>query len=157
MKLSVEIIVSSTLWRRLPRARSIAREMVGVCIEESGASPGTGAEIAICLSDDEHLRALNARWRGLDTPTNVLSFSDRTGGGRVGDIAIAYETVEREAAAAGIAAADHYRHLIAHGFLHLIGYDHQTEHEAERMEALEGRILQRVGVADPYVNGAVEE
>lgn len=160
MKLSLEIIVSSALWRRLPRARSVARETIGVCVEESGARLSPGAEIAICLGDDERLRQLNARWRGLDKPTNVLSFpaaSNGAGAARLGDIAIAYETLEHEAAEAGIAPVDHYRHLIAHGFLHLIGYDHQTEQEAERMEALERRILARVGVADPYGNGAVEE
>jgi probable rRNA maturation factor len=72
MKLSLEIIVASTLWRRLRRARSIARETVGVCIEESGARLDPEAEIGICLGDDERLRELNARWRGQDKPTNVL-------------------------------------------------------------------------------------
>ncbi len=73
----------------------------------------------------------------------------------LGDIAMAFETLEREAEEAGKTLADHYRHLVAHGFLHLIGYDHETEGEAERMEALERRVLARFGVADPY--GAVEE
>ena len=111
-------------------------------------------EIGVCLSDDKHLRQLNARWRGQDKPTNVLSFpaaaSDRIGEtGRLGDIALAYETIVEEAHELGIAPTDHYRHLVAHGFLHLIGYDHQREREAGRMEALEKRILGRLGVADP--------
>ena len=75
----------------------------------------------------------------------------------LGDIALAYETMAREAETSGVALADHYRHLVAHGFLHLIGYDHQTDDEAGRMEALETRILARLGVADPYADGVVEE
>ena len=73
----------------------------------------------------------------------------------LGDVALAYETLAREAEEGGVQLADHYRHLVTHGFLHLIGYDHQTDEEAERMEALERRILARLGVADPYADGAV--
>ncbi len=91
----------------------------------------------------------------------MLSFPSAAGGGveapELGDIALAYETMVREAETSGITLADHYRHLVAHGFLHLMGYDHQTNEEAERMEALETRILARLGVADPYADGAVEE
>jgi probable rRNA maturation factor len=68
----------------------------------------------------------------------------------LGDIALAYETLAREANELGVPLADHYRHLVAHGFLHLIGYDHETVREAERMEALETRIMVRLGAADPY-------
>ena len=73
-----------------------------------------------------------------------------TGYGALGDIALAFETLAREAGELGVPLADHYRHLVAHGFLHLIGYDHETDAEAERMEALETRILARLGAADPY-------
>ena len=155
MKLSLEIVMFSPLWRRLKRARSMVRETIDVCVEEAGARFSPGTEIGVCLSDAKHLRQLNARWRGLDTPTNVLSFpaaaSDRIGKTRrLGDIALAYETLVEEAEELGMAPADHCRHLLAHGFLHLIGYDHQREREACRMEALEKRILRRLGVADPY-------
>ncbi|MBV9287950.1 MAG: rRNA maturation RNase YbeY [Hyphomicrobiales bacterium] len=155
MKLSLEIVMFSPLWRRFKRARSMVRETIEVCIEEAGAPLRPGTEIGVCLSDDAHLRQLNARWRSLDTPTNVLAFpaaaSERIGKtGRLGDIALAYETLVEEADEMGIAPADHYRHLVAHGFLHLIGYDHQSEGEAGRMEALEKRILRRLGVSDPY-------
>jgi probable rRNA maturation factor len=106
------------------------------------------------------LRALNLRWRGLDKPTNVLSFPAPPPGRRgdpttLGDIALAYETLAREAEDLGVPLADHYRHLLAHGFLHLIGYDHETDAEAERMEALETRILRRLGVGDPYAREVV--
>ena len=110
--------------------------------------------MSLCLADDAALRALNLRWRGLDKPTNVLSFpaaplghgGDPTA---LGDIALAYETLAREAEDLGVSLVDHYRHLLAHGFLHLIGYDHETDAEAERMEAVETRILTHSG-GDPY-------
>jgi len=151
MKQALEIVMFSPLWRRLRHARSMARETIDACIDEAGARLRPGAEIGLCLSDNDHLRELNARWRGQDKPTNVLSFPDRADEtSRLGDIALAYETIVQEAEESGIAPADHYRHLVAHGFLHLIGYDHQREREACRMEALEKRILRRLGVADPY-------
>ena len=74
----------------------------------------------------------------------------------LGDIALAYETLKREAEDLGAPLADHYRHLVAHGFLHLIGYDHETDVEAERMEALETRILARLGAADPYARAVAD-
>ena len=117
--------------------------------------------MSLCLADDAALRALNLRWRGIDKPTNVLSFpaaAARSLAGiatTLGDIALAYETLAREAEDLGVPLADHYRHLLAHGFLHLIGYDHETDAEAERMEALETRILARLGAADPYAREVV--
>lgn len=159
MTLSVEFSVCSPLWRGLRRARALARETLALCVEESGVALSEGAEVGVLLADDERIRALNARWRALDKPTNVLSFpasqAGRQGGllvqaAMLGDIALSYETLAREAERDGVKLADHYRHLLAHGFLHLIGYDHETEDEAERMEALERRVLARLGVADPY-------
>ena len=105
---------------------------------------------------------LNARWRGLDKPTNVLSFpaapaDQLLDSATLGDVALAFETLAREAETSGVSFADHYRHLVTHGFLHLIGYDHETDDEAGRMEALETRILARLGVADPYADGAALE
>ena len=113
------------------------------------------------LCDDEAIAGLNARWRGHDRPTNVLSFpapqrapaAACLGPVRpalLGDIAIAYETVAREAAEQGKPLADHLAHLAIHGFLHLLGYDHHRDGEAERMERLERDILAGIGVADPY-------
>jgi probable rRNA maturation factor len=152
MKVLLDISVPSRLWRGLPRARAIARETIAAAAAESD---GEGAVVSLCLADDATLRALNSRWRGIDKPTNVLSFPSARPGGEgeaatLGDIALAYETLEREAGELGVPLADHYRHLVAHGFLHLIGYDHETDAEAERMEALETRILARFGAADPY-------
>jgi probable rRNA maturation factor len=181
MKLSLDISVPSPLWRRLPRARPIARETIAAAAENRGLSEG--GDVSLCLADDAALRALNLSWRGFDKPTNVLSFpsttaarvdavDDRVGRAQrarlqpavahgsapvvsLGDIALAYETLAREAEDLGVPLADHYRHLLVHGFLHLIGYDHEAEAEAERMEALETKILARLGVADPYAREVV--
>jgi probable rRNA maturation factor len=186
MKVSLDISVASSLWRGLPKARALARETIAASLAESGTAAREGAEVGLRLADDAALRALNLRWRGMDKPTNVLSFpsappgpvnavADRvrrdpkgvqkdarlpTGYGsrlQLGDIALAFETLAREADELGVPLADHYRHLVAHGFLHLIGYDHETDEEAERMEALETRILARLGAADPYAREVVEE
>jgi probable rRNA maturation factor len=172
MKLSLDISVPSPLWRRLPRARPIARETIAAAASESQGTvridrpEGRASlqthyegEVSLCLADDAALRALNLSWRGIDKPTNVLSFpsaADRPGeAATLGDIALAYETLAREADDLGVSLADHYRHLLVHGFLHLIGYDHETDAEAERMEALETKILARLGVADPYAREVV--
>lgn len=161
MKVKLDISVPSPLWRGLPRARALARETIAASVAESGMAAREGAEVSLCLADDARLRALNLRWRGMDTPTNVLSFPsappDRSGEApALGDIALAYETLAREADELGVPLADRYRHLVVHGFLHLIGYDHGTDKEAERMEALETRILARLGVADPYALKVVD-
>ena len=170
MKVAVDITVSSTLWRGLPRARApCARDDRGRRCGDRNRRPigrpdgraPDGASVSLCLADDAQLRALNLRWRGIDKPTNVLSFPSAPPGPRarsaaLGDIALAYETLAREADALGVPLADHYRHLVAHGFLHLIGYDHETDQEAERMEALETRILARLGAADPYAREVVK-
>jgi len=155
MKVTLDISVPSPLWRGLPRARALARETIAAAVAERGAAAGEDAEVSLCLADDARLRALNLRWRGVDKPTNVLSFPAADAGRlaeplTLGDIALAYETLAREASELGVPLADHYRHLVAHGFLHLLGYDHETAGEAERMEALESRIMARLGAADPY-------
>ena len=116
--------------------------------------------MSLCLADDAALRVLNSRWRGVDKPTNVLAFpsapSERIGDfPTLGDIALAFETLAREAEDLDLPLADHYRHLVAHGFLHLIGYDHETDIEAQRMEALEIRILARLGAGNPYAGEVV--
>jgi probable rRNA maturation factor len=113
------------------------------------------------LTDDAAIRALNNRWRGLDKPTNVLSFpapAALQGDSPVhlGDIAIAYETVAREAESEGKPLAHHLSHLAVHGFLHLLGYDHESEPEAEAMEQQERAILARLRIPDPYLTHETE-
>jgi probable rRNA maturation factor len=115
-------------------------------------------EVSVALSDDASVRALNNRHRGKDVPTNVLSFAPAYapphGPRPLGDVILALETVRREAAEQGKSAADHLRHLVVHGVLHLSGYDHETDADAEEMEALEREVLAGLGVADPYAEPA---
>ena len=151
----VEFVASSPRWRAALPARALGRETIAAAVAECGVALLPEAEVCVHLADDAQVRALNARWRGLDKPTNVLSFPAASPSGLakaqlLGDVVLAFETVAREAADDGKPLADHYRHLVVHGFLHLLGYDHEREADAERMEAMETRILARLGVADPY-------
>src|SRR5271155_3127628 len=107
MKLSLDISVPSPLWRGLPRARPIARETIAAAAKKG--APGEGWDVSLCLADDAALRALNLSWRGIDKPTNVLSFPaapGRPGDATLGDIALAYETLAREADDLGVPLAD---------------------------------------------------
>lgn len=151
----IEFVETEPRWRRACPARKLAREAVAAAAEEAGAKLARGAELTIHLVGDDAIRGLNKQWRGKDAVTNVLSFPaaapDRLASARLlGDVFVALETLTREAEAEGKPLSDHYRHLVAHGFLHLIGYDHETPAEAEAMEAVEIRALARLGVANPY-------
>jgi len=107
--------------------------------------------VTVLLTDDETVRELNARFRDKDQPTNVLSFPAPQNPERhLGDVALAYGVCARESAEQGKPLAHHLQHLVAHGVLHLVGYDHETDAEAEQMESLERVILAELGVPDPY-------
>jgi probable rRNA maturation factor len=146
---AIDIVIESPLWRRAPDAAAVIRRAIGAAAEMTNAIEQP-AELAVMLCDDDAMRDLNCRWRGRREPTNVLSFPAAGRAGTLGDIAIAYETTAREAEAEGKPFGDHLAHLAVHGFLHLLGYDHQSEAEAAAMERLEVAILARLGVADPY-------
>ena len=107
------------------------------------------AELSLVFTDDSGIRRLNKAWRGKDKPTNVLSFPQKTGA-LLGDVILAAETVAKEAALADKPLEDHMAHLIIHGFLHLLGFDHQGDGEAEKMEQLERVALKSLGIPDPY-------
>jgi|SRR5271170_1513010 len=156
MTLEIDIERVSPLWAALPGVEALAERVLRAAASSGGVALRDGAEVSVRLVDDNDIRALNARWRGLDEPTNVLSFPAAQPGGLagsplLGDIVLAYETAEREAREQGVALRDHVAHLIVHGFLHLLGFDHRDAEKAERMEALEIRILEEVGLANPYV------
>ncbi len=114
------------------------------------------AELSILLTNDEEQHELNQQWRGKDSSTNVLSFPQIEPFGPVigilGDITLARETLEREAAEQGTSLPDHFTHLVVHGFLHILGYDHLTDAEALQMESLETQILAALGIDDPYAD-----
>ena len=144
MTATVEVKVEAEAWRALPGAESLARAAAEAALSGEGA-------LAVLLTDDEAVRELNRQWRGKDQPTNVLSFpAAPTAAPWLGDVALAYETCAREAAEQNKPLAHHLTHLVAHGVLHLLGWDHQTDAEAETMEAFERDILARLGVPDPY-------
>lgn len=111
--------------------------------------------LTLVLADDNEVKALNRDYRGKDKPTNVLSFPDgETHGGfmQLGDIILAYDTIAREATEQGKKFAHHAQHLVVHGVLHLMGYDHEIEREAGRMEAREVKILSGLSIANPYAD-----
>jgi probable rRNA maturation factor len=151
---------SSTDWGKLADAA------VRAAVEESDSAglleSGLAAEVSVRFTGDDEVRALNAAWRRKDKATNVLSFpmveseqlaalAKAEGEVLLGDIVLAHGICAREAAAKGVAVADHARHLVVHGMLHLLGYDHERgEADAEAMEQAERRALAALGVADPY-------
>jgi probable rRNA maturation factor len=154
--LTVDVLTESPLWDAEPGAEAVVRRAIAQAAAVEG-SADPAAEVSVLLCDDAVIAALNARWRGRDEPTNVLSFpapptGDPAAPAHLGDIAIACETVIREAREQGQPVTQHLAHLAVHGFLHLLGYDHVTDGEAERMERLEREILASLGIPDPYAS-----
>ncbi|WP_368744538.1 rRNA maturation RNase YbeY [Desertibaculum subflavum] len=160
--LEVEVRITHSDWRRALRApAALCREAAAAALARGRAGRGRHS-IAFLLTDDAEMRRLNRRYRGKNKPTNVLSFpampDERVAAGgtipgtarHLGDVALALETVRREAKEQGKTVRSHVSHLAVHGVLHLIGHDHQNDAEAEAMEALETRILAGLGIADPY-------
>jgi probable rRNA maturation factor len=126
-------------------------------LKQSKAKVTGVAELSIVLTDDAEQQELNREWRGIDKPTNVLSFPQIEPFGPVsgilGDIVLARETLEREAEELQKPFLHHFTHLVVHGFLHILGYDHIEERDALEMESLETRILATLGIPDPYQEG----
>jgi len=150
--LNIEVSRNSDGWPEALDAR--AEQAVRDALTQSKAKITGAAELSLVLTDDAEQRVLNRDWRGIDKSTNVLSFPQIEPFGPVsgllGDIILARETLEREAAELGVSFDDHFTHLVVHGFLHLLGYDHMDDDEALAMEGLETQILASLGVADPY-------
>ena len=132
----------------------IATTAIAEALKQSKAKVAGIAELSIVLMDDAEQQVLNKQWRNIDKPTNVLSFPQIEPFapvlGILGDITLARETLEREAVEQGVSFIDHYTHLVVHGFLHILGYDHIDEQDALVMEGLETQILATLGIADPY-------
>lgn len=155
-----EVLVVADCWQTEPDAEAVIHRTIATAAEIADADVGE-AELAVMLTDDAGIRTLNSNWRGIDKPTNVLSFPalQPTGPGnpddvprRLGDIAIAYETTRKEADDEQKPFDHHLSHLAVHGFLHLIGYDHEKDDDAEAMETLEQEILAQLGIPDPYAD-----
>jgi probable rRNA maturation factor len=155
-----EVLVVADCWRGENDAEAVVHRAIDVAAEMADADAGD-AELAVMLTDDAGIRTLNSNWRGIDKPTNVLSFPALQPTGpagpddaprMLGDIAIAYETTRKEASDEQKPFDHHLSHLAVHGFLHLIGYDHENDADAETMEALETQILAQLGIPDPYAD-----
>lgn len=156
---TIEVTVASEQWlAAVTEPEAICRRAVAAVLDREAVGP---SEVSVVLADDDFIAALNRDYRGKDRPTNVLSFpsgaTERAPGqGQVllGDVVVAVETVRREAAAQGCGVPDHLAHLVVHGTLHLLGYDHEDDDEAEVMERREVELLADLGVADPYREAA---
>lgn len=153
MSVDIDISVSAEAWDHLDALEALTRACVDASLAAAGVDLVEGCEVSVTFCDDADIRALNAQWRGKDKPTNVLSFptpGPLAARPLLGDIVIAFETVAREAAEQEKTLREHTAHMVIHGFLHLIGYDHETAAEAEAMEGLERQIASRLGLRDPY-------
>lgn len=155
-KLAIDVVEDDGDWSWAEDARGLIEAAAAEIATEKELRIETAAA-AVVLSSDAKVSDLNARYRGKPKPTNVLSFPSGNGApqGYIGDIVLACETLLGEADAEDITPEHHLQHLVVHGLLHLLGHDHENEKEAERMEALEIRILARLGIANPYT-GALD-
>ena len=156
---AVDVVIASTRWSKAPQAARLVRRTIAA----AAPARARAAELSVILTSNRAIGALNRQWRGQDKPTNVLSFpapkqptkqattrASKRAPRHLGDIVIAYETAAAEARAERKPFDHHLAHLAVHGFLHLLGYDHESHSEAEAMERRERRILSRLGVPDPY-------
>ncbi len=155
LPIALDILVEAGDWPSRPRLKKIAEKVVTAANVALQLDLAGGAELSLAFTDDAHIRLLNRKFRKKDKPTNVLSFPGaplKNGrmGPILGDVVLAEETVSREAAAGGLTLEAHLAHLILHGFLHILGYDHEDDGEAKLMEGLETAILGGLGIADPY-------
>jgi probable rRNA maturation factor len=160
-ELDIQISIEDIGWPPEESLRAMAERVLETAArhlreEEKQPFPKMPPEVSLVFTDDASIQDINAEWRGKDKPTNVLSFPafpvspGKVPGPMLGDIIIARETVEREAQELEKSFDDHLTHLMVHGFLHLLGYDHINNDEAEIMEGLETRILAVLGLSDPY-------
>lgn len=154
MSVTIDIAVETAAWKKLADAESVVRRAIETALDDAGETEG---EVGIVLCSDTRMQELNRAWRGKDKPTNVLSFpASPSGEGTArhfGDIVLAYETLAREAEAEGKTPEAHLSHLAVHGMLHLLGFDHENDRDADKMEKRERKILARLGIPDPYASG----
>lgn len=159
--LAIEIRIQARRWREIDALRPRILAAVQAALALAPVKPLAGAELSLLLTDDKRIRSVNRDWRGFDKATNVLSFPAAppgriAGSPALGDIVLAFETIAREAESEDKSFGDHLSHLVVHGLLHLLGEDHETQEQAERMEALETAALARLGIADPYAGSDPE-
>ena len=150
----IDIEIEEAAWTAaLPTAADVAERAGDAVLQELAPTDGEEPGVAVLLTSDEAVAELNQRFRHKSGPTNVLSFpASANPENHLGDVALAYGVCAREAGEQGKSLEQHLAHLVVHGVLHLLGYDHETDGEAEAMEALERSILESLGVPDPYAS-----
>jgi probable rRNA maturation factor len=172
--LKIDVLVASDRWKKSAKTTAAkttpakattasAKAIVRRAVTRAAAAvlSTSKGELAIVLADDASIRLLNRDWRGVDAATNVLSFPAKAANGNkaangkktpehLGDIVLAFETIAREARGEGKPFAHHLAHLAVHGFLHLVGYDHERAKDAQVMEDAERAILRQLAIPDPY-------
>lgn len=166
----VEITIGSAAWsEQMPDVEAIVARAVEAALAVAGgavleAFGSAEVEVSLFLTDDETVQKLNAQYRGIDAPTNVLSFSVGPGATTpfessdlcgppliaLGDVVLSFDTVARESKSQEKSFSDHTAHLMVHGILHLLGHDHECEEDAAKMEGLEVTILGTLGISNPY-------
>jgi probable rRNA maturation factor len=155
MNPTIDIAVESPLWTPMSGIARLVERAVMATLSDVQIKLRAEVELSVLLCDDSRIRTLNREWRSIDEPTNVLAFpavaaQQLSTAEMLGDIVLAFETIEREAQRDDQPFEDHVGHLVVHGLLHLLGHDHVTRAEAERMEAIERRVLHALNIADPY-------
>lgn len=152
--LLIDCTIESENWGNADDLQALSQVSLDAILMRCGEQLPKHAEVSILFTDNDAVQTLNKQWRDQDKPTNVLSFASNEGGGPVtpllGDIVLAHETIVREAGEQDKDFTHHLQHLIIHGFLHLLGYDHIEDDDAEVMEKLETETLADLGIADPY-------
>jgi probable rRNA maturation factor len=156
--IAIDVRIEAGKWPSRARLKALAERSIAAAVAKARPKFAPEPELSLLFTDDAHIRTLNKRYRRKDKPTNVLSFpappaGPKSFGPQLGDLVFAAETIAAEAERGGIKLADHLAHLIVHGFLHLLGHDHEVEREAVAMERMETAILNRLGIADPYGGG----
>lgn len=159
-KIHVDILTDEPGWSKARLGlKTLVPDVLELAFKSLPQKPAAPLEISVTLTGDKDIKILNRDHRGKNKPTNVLSFPLWEGAGDIpasksavpiGDIIIALETMKREAVEQDKSLKHHFCHMLVHGFLHLLGYDHMTDSEAEEMESLETKILKKLGIKDPY-------
>ena len=161
MKFELEITIDDTRWSDIADLKEVATYAISSAYAESQCDLESDFVVSLLFCSDSRIQDLNREWRSQDKATNVLSFpapQDLVMGESLvlGDLAVSYETVLRESEIEEKKIVDHLSHLIIHGFLHLLGFDHETESDAEEMEWIERRSLAKIGIMDPYANSEID-
>lgn len=162
MNPSIDVLVKDPRWNAALDVTRLCHDVLEKCCLEMSVDLNPNAEVSFVFCDDAEIETLNLQWRRIEKPTNVLSFP----ASRVellahalllGDIVISYDTVMREALERSISLEHHTAHMILHGFLHLVGFDHETDEEAQDMEDVEREVLASLNITDPYAPIAESE